>query len=191
MPKPVSQWTRRRALAALPLLAVGLANPMLCAADDRLTRRTRAGARLFRALLAADLGLNDRTAADGHLDVLVYARDQKFGEEIAALIAPKDKGEAIRGAKLRISVDAELPGTTPDGIFIASPLDNEQLQSWIAFCRRARAILYSPFEGDVERGVMAGLSIEATVQPYLNEQALGEAQIKLKPFFLRVAKVFR
>jgi hypothetical protein len=50
-------------------------------------------------------------------------------------------------------------------------------------------VLYSPFEGHVERGVPAGIAVEAKVQPYLNLSALQAAGIELKPFFLKVAKV--
>lgn len=36
---------------------------------------------------------------------------------------------------------------------------------------------------------MAGLSIEAKVVPYVNQSALTAAQVQLKPFFMKVAKV--
>ncbi len=52
-------------------------------------------------------------------------------------------------------------------------------------------ILYSPFEGDVERGVTAGLSIEAKVLPFVNQRTLEASGVELKPFFLKVAKVHR
>ncbi len=159
-------------------------------ADDQSARRIRAGARVFRTLLAADLRLTER-ATDGVLHVAIYSRDVALGATVAALIAPSDKGGAIRDVPVLAKVVSELPEQVPAGIFIASPLDAQSLARWVKYCQDRQVVLYSPFEGDVERGVMAGLAIEATVQPYLNENALDAAGVELKPFFLRVAKVYR
>lgn len=174
----------------LLLTSATLSFALTARADDQSARRIRAGARVFRTLLAADLRLAER-ANGGVLRVAIYSRDAALGADVAALIAPADKGGAIRDVPVKPAVVSALPEQVPAGIFIASPLDSESLARWVDYCRRAHVVLYSPFEGDVERGVMAGLAIEATVQPYLNESALDAAGVELKPFFLRVAKVYR
>jgi len=54
----------------------------------------------------------------------------------------------------------------------------------------AKVVLYSPFDGDVERGAAAGLCIEAKVQPFLNMPALQAAGVEIKPFYVKVARVY-
>ena len=51
-------------------------------------------------------------------------------------------------------------------------------------------IVFSPFEGDVERGVQCGIAVQARVRPFLNMKSLKSAGVSLKPFFLKVAKKY-
>jgi pimeloyl-ACP methyl ester carboxylesterase len=55
-------------------------------ADDNDDRRVRMGARQFRFLIAADLALDRKVAADGKLHVQVYARDKRLADDVAELI---------------------------------------------------------------------------------------------------------
>ncbi len=65
------------------------------------------------------------------------------------------------------------------------------MQSLVRFGIDRHVIVYSPFEGDVESGILGGLSIEAQVRPYLNRATLESSHIMLKEFFLKVAKVYQ
>ena len=76
-------------------------------------------------------------------------------------------------------------------LFLATPLGASELDRLVAWSIRHGVILYSPFEGDVERGVLAGVSIEAKVLPYINQRTLDASGVEFKPFFMRVAKVHR
>jgi hypothetical protein len=183
-----------RRLAAL-LCACVLTLSMAAAnvqADSYDERRVRTGARLFRSMLAADTGLERRRDADGSLHVLLYASDARLGAEIGALIAPPDAAKAgVRGMPVTVLASAQLPSgdAVPAGVFLASLPSDEQLDRLIAWSIAHKVIVYSPFEGHVERGVAGGLSIEAKVQPYVNLGTLRASGVELKPFFLKVAKV--
>jgi hypothetical protein len=48
-------------------------------------------------------------------------------------------------------------------------------------------LLFSPFEGDVERGVATGFRVTDKVLPMVNTTSLKLSNIQLKAFFLRVA----
>jgi len=52
-------------------------------------------------------------------------------------------------------------------------------------------IVYSPFEGDVERGILGGIAVEAQVRPYVNAATLTASNITFKSLFFKVTKVFR
>lgn len=182
------------ALSLLLTLFLGFAGATANADADG-DRRVRTGARLFRALLAADMALESKVASDGALHVAVYGGDARFAAEVARLIAPPDDvGQSqIRGIPIKVDVLAKLPetGKPPVGLFIAGVPPNNELDPLIQWGIRNKVIVYSPFAGHVERGVMAGLSIEAKVQPFVNLATLEASGIRLKPFFLKVAKVRR
>jgi len=181
------------AALGLGLLGLTLASG-IALADSADDRRVRAGARLFRALLAAEVEVESRAAPDGALHVVVFGDDKPLMREVTDLIAPGGDvaGSAIRDLPLQVvSIDAlpDLDKARPVGIFLATVPSDAQLEALIRWSANAHVVLYSPFEGHVERGVAAGIAVEAKVQPYLNLTALREAGIELKPFFVKVAKV--
>jgi hypothetical protein len=165
-------------------------------ADSSDDRRIRAGARLFRSLLTAQLALESRTASDGALHVVVFGADSALAPEISELIATSGDAGKSGIHDLPVSIErvtsiAQLAKIQqPAGVFLAatqSPADLSQLIRWST---DSHVVLYSPFEGDVEHGVAAGLAVEAKVQPYLNTGALQAAGVEIKPFYLKVAKTF-
>ncbi|MCB1626579.1 MAG: hypothetical protein KDI48_02555 [Xanthomonadales bacterium] len=162
-------------------------------ADSYDERRMRAGARLFRALLVADLDLRSRAAEDGELHVVLLGANSSEENELRRHMLPQgDAPPQLGGLPMQIEVRelAALDGDPrPAAVFIARPLGGQELAQLVQWSRQRQVVLYSPFEGDVERGVMAGLSVEAKVLPYLNQAALEAAGVSLKPLFLKVAKV--
>lgn len=169
-------------------------------ADEYQQRRIDTGVRLFRALLAADLGLA-RKATGGHLLVLFfYAHDRRRAEDLARLFAKGEGGSteaaAIKGMPVAVDVAddagfAAYASRTPAGIFITDPPEGATLRALVDYGIANRVIVYSPFEGDVEKGVLGGLAVEAQVRPYINLATLNASQIELKEFFLKVTKVYR
>lgn len=198
--RPASPARRSRVgvvvMAALMVFVLGLGLAGASArADSQDDRRVRTGARVFRTLLLADVALARKASADGTLDIAIYSGDASGADEVAPLIrpdvvagAPKGNGPAIRIRRVDALGDDTLP---PVGLFLASPLAGGELDRLIDWSIRHRVILYSPFEGDVERGVTAGLSIGAKVLPFVNQRTLEASGVELKPFFLKVAKVHR
>lgn len=165
-------------------------------ADSYDERRMRAGARLFRALLVADLDLHSRVADDGALHIVLLGANSSEALELRRHILPPGEGEAALVSGLPLQLQAAEMATLeqavrPAAVFVAEPLDDRELSRLVYWSRQHGVLLYSPFEGDVERGVMAGLSVEARVLPYLNEAALDAAGITLKPLFHKVSKVHR
>ena len=176
------------------LLVVGLCAAAVTAhADSQDERRVRTGARLFRALLAADMDIERRVGDKGWLDIGILAARTEDADALSRLMVPVDapdqalvRGYPMRVRRLQTLSDGE---PAPAAVFLANRLSDSELAALIDWSRRHQALLYSPYEGDVERGVMAGLSIEAKVVPYVNQSALTAAQVQLKPFFMKVAKV--
>ncbi|MBL8300288.1 MAG: hypothetical protein JNN30_18280 [Rhodanobacteraceae bacterium] len=181
---------------ALWLVVVGLACATIPVnADSTDERRVRTGARLFRSLLVADVALENK-AHDGHLRVLIYSTDPRSAAEVKELVAPASSTEAakIRGLPVEMVISATLPtdrAPLPAAVFLATRPSSAEVDALVRWSILHHVIVYSPFEGDVERGIPAGLAVEAKVQPFVNLTTLEAAGIELKPFFLQVAKVHR
>ena len=181
----------RRFLAALLLVLVA---PSLLYSDEVNDRRAAAGIRLFRALLAADLDLPKKTVAPNQLLVVFFFVDDKArATDLAQRFITEDK---IRGLSVVTEVTndpnfAAYEKRVAAGIFIADAPAKQPLTSIIHWGIAHRVIVYSPFEGHVEKGVLGGLSVEAQVRPYLNHATVEASQISLKSFFLEVAKVYQ
>jgi hypothetical protein len=166
-------------------------------ADDAEDRRVRAGARLFRSLLTAQVALESKTAADGALHLVLYGdEDAHLSAEISGLIAAtSEAGKAgIKDIPVKIdnvtSLSALARTQQPAGVFLVSAQSEKDLAELVRWSTAAKVVLYSPFDGDVERGAAAGICIEAKVQPFLNLPALQAAGVEIKPFYVKVARVF-
>jgi hypothetical protein len=174
------------------LLALGAGRALL--GDALEDRRTEAGLKLFRSILAADVDLAKKTVEDGKLlAVFLYTDDRKRAEELAQRLSG---GEPLHGLTVvaEVTSDASLSAYSerrPAGVFVAQVPPAAALKSVVQYGISRHVIVYSPFEGHVESGVLAGLAVEAQVRPYLNLATLNASSITLKEFFLKVAKVYR
>ncbi|MGB5329214.1 MAG: YfiR/HmsC family protein [Gammaproteobacteria bacterium] len=157
-------------------------------AQDALSPRLQIGINLLPAIVAANQSL---AATDNSRNLpiyLVYAEDRYQAEQIKPRINQVGK---IRGRALEvrsISLDELLAAEPPplSVVFIAEPLDR-QLPDLVRFAQQQRLLLFSPFAGDVERGVAAGFQVTDKVLPQVNMASLKQSKIQLKAFFLRIA----
>ena len=183
--------TLRRSLALLAACALTLSMAVANVhADSYDERRVRMGARLFRGMLAADIGLEKHRDAEGRLPVLLYADEPQLAREISALIAPPGSDKAkLRGMPLLLTSGTDDPPSGTAGIFLATRPTDAEFQRLLDWCVVHGVILYSPFEGHVERGASGGLALEQKVRLYINAGTLEASGVKLKPLLLKVAKV--
>lgn len=163
--------------------------------DDFTERRITAGARIFRALLAADVDIIQKTSGNGELRLGLLYIDHTDNAEMAAAALGHRGDSRIRKMKIRIEIVSFDKCIANDkgplaGVFVTQRLNAENLRTLTAFASERRMVVFSPFEGDVERGVQSGIAIEARVRPYLNTKALRTAQVRLKSFFMKVAKAY-
>ena len=181
----------RLAVVFLLLLALPLRS-----ADDVQARRAEFGVRLFRTLLAADLDLTKKTVENNQLLVVFYYVDDKRRAEELATRFRGTAAEKVRDLApiTEVTNDATLAKyatRTPAAVFIAQPPAPAALSTLIKFGIDRHLIVYSPFEGHVERGVTGGIAVEAQVRPFVNMSTLEASHISLKQFFLQGTKVWR
>lgn len=163
--------------------------PGLCA--DELTRqKVWAGLELFPAMVAADTEIGRKTTPENTLLLLLVYRVNRFeAEEMAAYLG---RVGSIRNIPVsvvpvpfnRLNVYEEK---RVGGVFLSESSPG-YLGRVTHFGKTHHAIVFSPFEGDVEKGVSGGILIHDMVKPYVNSHALEQAGITLKSFFMNVAE---
>lgn len=185
------RWVGRRLCL---LLVLTFADGHALIADTYSDRRAAVGLNLFRALLVADQEAETKADETGALPVFVlYAEDQAQADSYADTL--RLELGSIREHRTRIesvSFNDYLSRKQDShlGVFISQRLTGDELERLVRRSIEQGVILFSPFEGDVEKGVLAGLSVQASVRPYINLKALKETGVAIKPFYLRVARTY-
>ena len=168
-------------LAAVQAMAQGL-----WAEEEQ---RINVGIKLFPACLGADTDLDDRLSAEGRLRVLVV----HDGEPARArdVVGALDQVEVVAGHRLTV-----LPLSLEElesfnlariaAVFVIGP----DMPDWLFrdWGPDHRALVFSPFAGDVERGATAGVFVSDRILPYVNPESARQAGIRFKSFFLRIAQ---
>ncbi len=161
-------------------------------ADGLSEQRAWVGLELFPTFLAADSHIAEKKEADDRLHLLLVYRDRKnLSEEMAARLS---RIKTIRNIPVRVSTamidDLEnVPGGTPAGIFLVERMGNK-LGTAIRFGKERQVIVFSPFQGDVERGVSAGMVVSDAILPYVNIEAMRLSGLHIKSFFLGIAEQY-
>lgn len=181
-----------------PLVALTVA--LLCAVplvgQSEEAVRIDVGVRMFATLLGADVDLAKKADSGKLLLVVFYTNDKERAQKVAAgiQITPGGEPKKIGGLAVDVAItnDASLASVAarkPAGVFLAQSPDGKTLRTVIQYGINNRVVVYSPFDGHVESGVLGGLSIGAQVKPYVNRATLEASQITLKDLFMKVAKV--
>ena len=169
-------------LCLLALIGTGLR------AQEAVDPRLQIGINLLPAIIAANKAVIS-SDPDTELPIyLVYDTNQHLAEQLqlrlAKLGAIRDRQLVITSLPLDLMLELE-PGH-PSSIFIIEPFD-DRLKELIEYSQERRALLFSPYQGDVERGVNAGFQVTDKVLPLVNMSSLKQSKIQLKAFFLRIA----
>ncbi|MCP4110358.1 MAG: hypothetical protein GY749_33375 [Desulfobacteraceae bacterium] len=161
---------------------------------DRLEyHRMLMGLEGFAALLNADMDIRSKTNNGRLILVLIYEDVKQQKAEKLALYLKKIK--TVRKIPVQIDLinDTEMKGyknKKTAGIFLLRKLGAE-LESVIQYGIKNSVIVYSPYEGDVENGVSAGLLISDKISPYVNMNTMKSSGIRIKPFFLKKTKQYK
>ncbi len=162
-------------------------------AQSHEQRRLQVGAKMFLALLAANQGIASKVNDEGILPIVVAYKEDKHQANFVTQHIANKKRIKRHPFELNQHTVASLTTTVQQpvaGIYLAEPLDIATQQTLIQYAQQNQIVLFSPFEGDIERGVMTGMNIAAKVRPYVNVAAIKDAGLNIKPFFLKVAKTY-
>lgn len=181
--------------AALLAAALAFSTAAVGSADSDEDRRLRIGSRVFRSLVAADVEVGGKVAPDGRLPLVVYgpAGGRWTVEAVSLIEHGEAEGSEIRDLTVVVETTEDASfgalAAPPAAVFLAKRTDDRELDRLVRYGIEHHVVVFSPFEGDVERGVLGGLVVEARVRPLINMRTLEASRVKLKPFFLRASKV--
>ncbi len=164
------------------------ASSLALAQNDTAARR-QLGIEQLPLVIAANQDLGAQGISDPLPVMLIYRDNPRVAEQLRQTLLKTVTAIRDRQIEVRsLSIEELLVENPPSlsSVFIAEPLD-ARLDDVIRFAENNRLLLYSPFKGDVERGVTAGFKVTHKVLPMVNIKALERAGIQLKAFFLRIA----
>lgn len=156
--------------------------------DNHASRLLHAGLDLFPSFLAADQQISAKQDKDGKLLIyIVHHNDRRTAQHVASQLLDI---ETIKNLPLRVVVirddDDAFHQEQPAGIFIAQP-HLPHLASVVTYGISKSILTFSPFAGDVSKGVAGSIAVTARILPQVNTTTLADSRLVLKPFFLRIA----
>ncbi|EGV18351.1 hypothetical protein [Thiocapsa marina] len=186
---PIEGISRRCLLATLALclglVATGARAQTLWQEEEQ---RFRVGLKLFPAVLGAVEDLEEKRGTGGKLEIRVaYEGSDRVAREAASALRGIGR---IREIPLNVQIMSAEALDADDsmlaGIFVASvDIGGKRLRLW---SERHRALVFSPFAGDVEAGAVAGIHVADRILPFVNLSRAKRAELRFKPFFLKVAR---
>lgn len=166
--------------------------------DDQ-AGRIRTGLKIFRSLLLADRDIEEKVNDEQSVDIvfLFQANNGKakhFAKTFVRMGRRSSVG-LIKGNPIRVHVMRKLSlientNIQPAAIFIIDPLIESRVKAIAEYGRKNKIITFSPYEGDVENGILGGLAVDSRILPFINTSTLAASEVRIKSFFLKVARTY-
>jgi len=163
-------------------------------ADAMQERRIMISASIFPRLIAVDLNLLEKLDKSGNVRLgVIYHSDIDQAKKIEKLILRKVKriaGKNIVVDYIKLKEIDQLNNGSYSGLFVAQVMSKPEIRKIIQFSNKQNILNFSPFEGDVERGISASIFVGAKIRPYFNIKSLKKSGVSLKPALLKVSKAY-
>lgn len=178
-------------LCLVLLLTLFATSPV--AADEKERRRVDISLSIFPRIVAVDNHFRDKLGEDKTVRLyFLYDKDRENAEDLAQRMNKSGQGiggrevlaEAVSVDKAVLANDDELPMA----IFITEHLGDARLLRAMLFAEKYNRLVFSPFTGDVERGVTVGISVTNRVKPYFNMHALQRSKIAINALLMKMSR---
>jgi len=157
------------------------------------------GLDVFSSFLAADQKIDEKNNIKFILIILTYIDAEKEAHEMAEYLEKRIR--SIKGKPIKVEITDKPISTIKklnniNGVFLSQRYkryvqsEEKILKDIIYETQLKEAILFSPFEGDVERGCLGGLTVSDIIIPYINMLAKEKSKIKLQKLFLKIAEQY-
>jgi hypothetical protein len=146
---------------------------------------------IFPRIVAVDNAFRDKLGPERTVRLLfVYDGDRANAQGLAEqLLAKSGNIGGMRVVTVIADVKQPLPAgdDLPTAIFLAEGLEPAKLEIVMRYARDHHRLVFSPFTGDVERGVTVGISVTSRVKPYFNMAALRDTQVDINAILMKVS----
>lgn len=186
--KPSPAWWL---LCLVLLLTLFATSPV--AADEKERRRVDISLSIFPRIVAVDNHFRDKLGEDKTVRLFfLYDKDRENAEDLAQRM--NKSGQGIGGREVlaeAVSVDKAVLAAgdeLPMAIFVTEHLGDARLLRAMLFAEKYNRLVFSPFTGDVERGVTVGISVTNRVKPYFNMHALQRSKIAINALLMKMSR---
>ncbi|MCY7295830.1 hypothetical protein [Alteromonas sp. a30] len=166
---------------------------------DNQSGRLRTGLKIFRSMLLADREIGKKVNQDDETDIVfIYhsniSKAKHYARSFVRMGRLENKGQ-IKGSHVKVHLVQHLDlvkevSLKPAAIFLVDPLIEDRVKSIVDYGIAHGIITFSPYEGDVENGILGGLFTTSRIHPYVNINTIEKSKVQIKPFFLKVAKAY-
>jgi hypothetical protein len=159
-------------------------------ASEKEMRRIVVGLKLFPSVVAADYLIAEKKDDKGYLPLYILHEDNPdLAQDLARQLRQIKQINNIPVKVTVLTFDEFVNEKAPSRVaaFLAQSPDS-RTHEIVGLAISSSILLFSPFKGDVENGVHSGIVVSDRILPYVNLNTFQQSGIKLKAFFLRVAK---
>lgn len=191
-PKDIAKHSLRLMRCCLILLGVMLSIVGGWAvADETDSRRVDISLSIFPRIVAVDNHFREKLNNDKKAYLLfIYDKDEEYAKRIAERL--KKSNANIGGMEVATetaSIEGGLSNyESPTALFLVERLSDSQLEKLMTFAADTHRLVFSPYPGDVERGVTVGISVTNRVKPYFNLSALRESKVAINALLMKMSK---
>ena len=174
-------------------VALGAAADNAGYADEEEKRRVDISLTIFPRIVAVDNNFRSKLDSKRKVNLIfVYSGGEERAEFLAESLETKNKYIGGMGVVASAMSANELLSGNYKGdvtaIFLSERLNEDILKNIVAFAAKKNRIVFSPFTGDVERGVTVGISVTNRVKPYFNTSTLKNSGIVINALLMKMSK---
>lgn len=164
-----------------------VATNLFAGEDDQY--RLTIGTKIFPTIVLGNLDLASCSEAGKLLILVVYYQNKEIADQVVSDLHSKiptlSNYSVVVAPQPVMSLDKVADKVA--GIFIAEPLNN-YADKVVAYTVRTKTFSFSPFETDVQKGVLAGIEVLVSVKPVLNMETMNESKFRISDIFLKISK---
>lgn len=160
-------------------------------ADSEIPHRVLVGLNLFPNILSVTKGGRmEVTPSEEYSLWVVYHKREQRARELAEKLRKMTRQINRREVQVEVISVTELGSAGyGTGLFLSESLGEAWLDKMVERTAQSGEVLFSPFSGDVEGGVMVGLDVRSKIRPYLNLKSIAEAGLNCNPVLIRMSRI--
>jgi len=153
--------------------------------------RVKIALEIFPRIVAVDNDIDKKLTPEGKIRLLLlYEKNRLSAENMADTL--RQNIHNIKGKSVEVvvaGISQPLTDKTVSAIFLTEILTKDLFKYIVEFSIQRHLILFSAFDGDVERGATAGIAISSKIKPFFNLTTLRQSGIKIHQVLLNISKL--